>query len=109
MPKKYKVGKGKPPKSTQFKKGQSGNPKGRPKGSFNLQTIINKVLNEKVEITINGRKRKITKIEAVLTQQLNMAAKDPKAFRDIMQVAYKVNEKQLGEFSKEPLPWNDEE
>lgn len=31
----YDVGYGKPPKSAQFKKGQSGNPKGRPKGSKN--------------------------------------------------------------------------
>lgn len=107
MSKEYEVGKGKPPKSTQFKKGKSGNPKGRPKGSFNLQTIVNKVLNEKVEIMMNGRKRTVTMIEAVFSQQLKMAAKDPKAFRDIMQVAYKVNEKQLGEFAKEPLPWND--
>jgi hypothetical protein len=30
----YKVGYGKPPRSGQFKRGNSGNPKGRPKGSF---------------------------------------------------------------------------
>jgi Family of unknown function (DUF5681) len=33
----YKVGYGKPPKTTRFKKGKSGNPGGRPKGSLNLQ------------------------------------------------------------------------
>ena len=34
-PKQYEVGYGKPPKSTQFKPGRSGNPKGRTKGSRN--------------------------------------------------------------------------
>lgn len=34
-PKQYKVGYGNPSKSTQFKPGQSGNPKGRTKGSRN--------------------------------------------------------------------------
>lgn len=33
----YEVGYGKPPKATRFKPGQSGNPKGRPKGSKNMR------------------------------------------------------------------------
>lgn len=35
-----KVGYGKPPKNTRFKAGQSGNPKGRPKGQSNLTKLI---------------------------------------------------------------------
>lgn len=44
----YKVGPGKPPKHTRFKPGQSGNPKGRPKGSQNVKTVLNKVGRESV-------------------------------------------------------------
>jgi Family of unknown function (DUF5681) len=53
----YAIGYGKPPRHTQFKRGQSGNPKGRAKGSKNLATLIMSVLNERVIITENGRRR----------------------------------------------------
>ena len=65
----YKVGPGKPPLRTRFKKGQSGNPRGRsPK---NLATLLADALSEKVYATIDGRRRKITKREAIVTQMVN--------------------------------------
>ncbi len=76
MPKdsKEKIGYCNPPRSTQFKKGQSGNPKGRPKGSLNLLLSLQKALNQKVVIVQNGRRKKITKLEASVTQLVNKAA-----------------------------------
>lgn len=67
------VGYGKPPSHTQFVKGQSGNPKGRPRGSQNLSSILDKVGRQRVKITENGRTRNITKSEAVVLQLWNKA------------------------------------
>jgi len=70
----YEVGFGKPPKATQFREGQSGNPKGRPKGKPNLVTVINRTLQAKVIINENGRRREVTKYEAGMIQLSNKAA-----------------------------------
>jgi hypothetical protein len=58
----YKVGPGKPPLHTRFKKGQSGNPLGRQ--AKNLPALLIEALNQPVAITENGRRRKFTKCEA---------------------------------------------
>jgi hypothetical protein len=70
----YGVGYGKPPHRTRFQKGQSGNPRGRPCGSKNLKTLLSEALNEPVIITENGRRRKITKREAIIRQVVNCSA-----------------------------------
>lgn len=70
----YEIGRGKPPLHTRFKKGQCANPKGRPKGSPNLTTIIARAAREKVVVVVNGRRKTITKLEAAMTQLANQAA-----------------------------------
>ena len=70
----YDIGYCKPPKENQFKPGQSGNPKGKPKGSKNLKTIFNKEANEKVEVKIGGRKVKKEKRELAIKSLVNKAA-----------------------------------
>ena len=70
----YQVGYGKPPPHTRFKKGQSGNPRGRPAGAKNLKTLLTDALNEPVVVTENGGHRKITKRQAIVTQLVNRSA-----------------------------------
>ena len=80
--KEYSVGYGRPPRNTQFKKGQSGNPKGRPSGSKNLSTLLDQALSAEVLATENGKRLKVTKREAMITQLVNKGASgDPRAIK----------------------------
>jgi Family of unknown function (DUF5681) len=70
----YKVGYKKPPLHTRFQKGQSGNPRGRPRGSKNLSTLLTDALNEPVVVTEDGKRRKISKRELGIRQLVNKFA-----------------------------------
>jgi hypothetical protein len=68
----YKVGPGRPPLHTRFRKGQSGNPGGRSKKK--LHALLADALNEPAFLTVDGERRKITKREAVVHQLVNKSA-----------------------------------
>jgi hypothetical protein len=65
---------GNPPKHTQFRKGISGNPRGRPKGSKNLSTYLMEAARDQVTATIGGRTRTISKLQATTLQLATKAA-----------------------------------
>lgn len=69
----YQVGFGKPPKNSQFRKGVSGNPGGRPKGSRNLATILQDILQETVVVQENRKRRRVSKSEAMFRNLVNRA------------------------------------
>ena len=71
----YKFGYGKPPKSSRFESGSSGNAKGRPKGSKNLKTLIRRAMTSTVSIREGSRSRRVSKIEGVVLRQLQDALK----------------------------------
>lgn len=75
MDKEYEIGYGKPPKEYQFKKGQSGNKKGRPKNSKNTYVLLDEILSQTIPITENGKLMHISKRNAVLIQLVNKAVK----------------------------------
>jgi hypothetical protein len=90
-----RVGYGFPPESTRFKKGVSGNPKGRPKGSLNVSTVFVKALRQKVVINEHGKRRTVTKLEAALKQLVNKAATgDLRALHQLLELARDAEMKQ---------------
>jgi hypothetical protein len=98
------VGYGTPPEATRFKKGSSGNPKGRPRGSLNVRNLFTKTLREKVVINENGQRKTVTKLEAALKQMVNKAASgDIRALRELLELARDAEARQNMQGSQNPV------
>jgi hypothetical protein len=82
----YEIGYGKPPEQTRFAPGQSGNPKGRPRGSRNLSTVVGELARQTMTITEGGRPRRVPRYTALNLILWGKALKgDHKAFMAIHQ------------------------
>jgi hypothetical protein len=87
----YAVGYRKPPRHTRFQPGVSGNPRGRPKAAKNLSTLVHEALNELVVVTENGRRRKLSKRQAVIKQLVNRSAQgDLKAMQMLFSTMHDI-------------------
>jgi hypothetical protein len=62
----YDIGYRRPPESGRFKKGKSGNPNGRPRGSMNFLTILEKELAQSIVVNENGKKKTVTRMQAMV-------------------------------------------
>jgi hypothetical protein len=82
---KDEVGYRRPPKQHQFQKGKSGNPRGRRRENQSMLLHLNDALNEMVTVTIGGKQKRMTKIEAGAKQFANkVASGDPQALKMLM-------------------------
>jgi hypothetical protein len=86
-----KVGYKKPPKKSQFKKGQSGNPKGRTKGSKDMKTMFEEVLRQPVSIRQGDRQQLVPMHKAMFMALLAKATRgDTKALELVLKTADKL-------------------
>lgn len=91
MSKEYEVGFKKPPKQTQFKPGQSGNPLGRPKGTKNFKTDLEEELQTKIVIREGGKTLQVSKQRALLMSLIANAIKgDVRAANTLTGLVLKV-------------------
>jgi hypothetical protein len=77
-----KVGYGRPPVYTRFKPGQSGNPRGRPKGSKSIDQVLRQALHRRVPDPRRGGRHTVPMIEIIVEGLVLSAAKrDPRMLR----------------------------
>lgn len=102
----YTVGYLKPPREGQFKKGKSGNPRGRPKGARSFSTLLSQALMDKVVVKESGVRKSISKLEALITQMVNRAISgDARARQQTLGVMhiFEDTESPVSEIPNEPL------
>ena len=88
-----RVGYRRPPRHSRFQTGQSGNPRGRPRGVKSLPDIVRKIVGQKVTVTENGRARRVPRLEAILLRAAGEASRgDPPALRLLLQLTERYGE-----------------
>jgi len=87
----YPVGKGRPPVQTRWKVGQSGNPKGRPKGHRNIRSELLEIASQKIAVRDGDKERRVSLLAAnFLAHAIKGAKGDPRSSGLVFNLAEKM-------------------
>jgi len=101
----FDVGYGKPPLHSQFRKGKSGNPKGRPRGSKGLRGLLRDALWEDIGARNGGKPRKISVLKAIIQAQVDQAlAGSDRAALTVIKLADQLDALREQDTADEALP-----
>lgn len=90
----YSVGYRRPPKNHQFRRGRSGNPRGRTRGDENLISVFKDYVSRRIKVKIGDEARSVTVAEAVFLKNYNAALQgNSNALANLFRLA-----EQFGEF-----------
>jgi len=105
-----KVGYGQPPLASRFKKGESGNPRGRKKGTKNLATLVRAELERPIIVTQDGKRMRVSKVCALARMQVDRALKgDLRAFEAIVKLDEKFERLAASARASEQVDGSDSE
>jgi Family of unknown function (DUF5681) len=99
----YEVGYGRPPLHTRFKKGQSGNPRGRPSGPKTVAALLLDALAERVAVSEDGKCRRIAKRKLGIARLADKFAKgDPFAISTVLDILLQGERRTSSEPAERP-------
>lgn len=80
----YEVGYGKPPKHSRFKPGESGNPKGKPRGRRSHKETVRAIFDERIPVQTPKGLKKMTKLEALVHTNMSQALRGDRRASDLV-------------------------